>query len=97
MMLIPVTQVKSGYKPQSFDTSIEADVLMFQLLQRLTPQKKVTRTINFNRAVRSLVISGIESQYNSATPVLKRQEFIKLRLGSNWINILSYTYNWVIS
>lgn len=30
-MLIPVTKVKTGCKPQSYDTSIEADVLMFQL------------------------------------------------------------------
>jgi len=66
-MLIPVTKVKSGYKPQSFDTSIEVDVVMFHLLQRLTPQEKVTRTINFNQAVRRLAISGIESQYRSAT------------------------------
>jgi hypothetical protein len=93
-MLIPVTQIKTGYQPQSFDTSIETDVLMFQLLQRLTPQAKVTRTINFNRAVRRLAILGIESQYKSATPVLKRQEFIKRRLGTDWINILSDIYNW---
>lgn len=88
-MLIPLTQVKSGYKPQSFDTSIEVDVMMFQLLQRLTPQEKVTRTINFNQAVRRLAISGIESQYRSASLVLKRQEFINRRLGSEWINVLS--------
>jgi hypothetical protein len=31
VMLIPVTKVKTGCKPQSYDTSIEADVLMFQL------------------------------------------------------------------
>ena len=94
MVLIPVTKVKSGYKPQSFDTSIETDVLMFQLLQRLTPRDKVIRTINFNQAVRRLAISGIESQYKSATPGLKRQEFIKRRLGSDWINILSDSYDW---
>ncbi len=88
-MLIPVTKVKSGYKPQSFDTSIEVDVVMFHLLQRLTPQEKVTRTINFNQAVRRLAISGIESQYRSASLVLKRQEFINRRLGSEWINVLS--------
>lgn len=93
-MLIPVTKVKTGYKPQSFDTSIEADVLMFKLLQRLTPQQKVTRTINFNQAVRRLALSGIESQYSSANSGLERQEFIKRRLGSEWIKILSDSNDW---
>ncbi|WP_332954705.1 hypothetical protein [Microcoleus sp. AR_TQ3_B6] len=36
---IPRVTVNSGYKPQSIDTSIEAEVLMFQLLQQLTPTK----------------------------------------------------------
>jgi hypothetical protein len=37
---MPTVTVKSGYKSQSIDTSIEADVLMFQLLRQLTPNKK---------------------------------------------------------
>ncbi|MBE9162279.1 MULTISPECIES: hypothetical protein [Microcoleaceae] len=97
MILIPVIQVKSGCKPQSFDTSIEAELLMFQRLQRLTPQEKVTPAIDFNRAVRRLAISGIESQYKGEIPVLKRQEFIKMPLGYDGIKTLFYTYNWVIS
>ncbi|MEG3923153.1 hypothetical protein [Microcoleus sp. POL10_C6] len=54
---IPTVTVKSGYKPQSIDTSIEADVLMFQLLRQLTPQQKVQRTCAFNQSVRRLAIS----------------------------------------
>ncbi|MEG4197289.1 hypothetical protein [Microcoleus sp. Pol12A5] len=38
---IPTVTVKSGYKPQSIDTSIEADVLVFQILLPLTlPQNQ---------------------------------------------------------
>ncbi|MEG3925628.1 MULTISPECIES: hypothetical protein [unclassified Microcoleus] len=39
---IPTVTVKSGYKPQSIDTSIEADVLVFQLLL----DKKIDTMLN---------------------------------------------------
>jgi hypothetical protein len=91
---IPTVTVKSGYKPQSIDTSIEADVLMFQLLRQLTPQQKVQRTCAFNQSVRRLAISGIESQYPNATEAKVRQQFIKRCLGAEWIEVLSDSKDW---
>jgi tRNA nucleotidyltransferase/poly(A) polymerase len=91
---IPTVTVKSGYKPQSIDTSIEADVLMFQLLRQLTPQQKVQRTCAFNRAIRKLAILGIESQYPNLTKAKVRQEFIKRCLGAEWIEVLSSSLDW---
>jgi len=91
---MPTVTVKSGYKPQSLDTSIEADVLMFQLLRQLTPQQKVQRTCAFNQAVRRLAILGIESQYPNATKAKVRQEFIKRCLGAEWIEVLSDSKDW---
>jgi hypothetical protein len=91
---MPTVTVKSGYKPQSIDTSIEADVLMFQLLRQLTPQQKVQRTCAFNQSVRRLAISGIESQYPNATEAKVRQEFIKRCLGADWIEVLSDSKDW---
>ena len=91
---MPTVTVKSGYKPQSIDTSIEADVLMFQLLRQLTPQQKVQRTCAFNQSVRRLAISGIESQYPNATKAKVRQEFIKRCLGADWIEVLSDSRSW---
>lgn len=38
---IPKAIVKAGYKPQSVDTSADADVLMFNLLRRLSCEDKV--------------------------------------------------------
>jgi hypothetical protein len=70
---IPTVTVKSGYKPQSIDTSIEADVLMFQLWRQLTPQQKVQRTCAFNQAIQKLAILGIESQYPNLTKAKVRQ------------------------
>jgi hypothetical protein len=91
---IPTVTVKSGYKPQSIDTSIEADVLVFQLLRQLTPQQKVERTCAFNKAVRRLAISGIKNQYPNATEAKVRQEFIKRCLGAEWIEVLSHCKDW---
>jgi hypothetical protein len=91
---IPTVTVKSGYKPQSIDTSIEADVLMFQLLRQLTPQQKVQRTCAFNQSVRRLAILGIESQYPNATEAKVRQQFIKRCLGAEWIEVLSNSKDW---
>jgi hypothetical protein len=91
---IPTVIVKSGYKPQSIDTSIEADVLMFQLLRQLTPQQKVQRTCAFARSVRKMAILGIERQYPNATKTKVRQEFIKRCLGFEWLEVLSDTKDW---
>ncbi len=89
MSSMPIVTVKSGYKSQSIDTSIEADVLMFQLLRHLTPQQKVQRTCAFNQAVRRLAISGRKNQYPNANEAKVRQEFIKRCLGAEWIEVLS--------
>ncbi|MCC3614009.1 MAG: hypothetical protein JGK30_32230 [Microcoleus sp. PH2017_40_RAT_O_B] len=94
MPLMPAVTVKSGYNPQSIDTSIEADVLMFQLLRQLTPQQKLQRTCAFTQSVRRLAILGIESQYPNATEAKVRQEFIKRCLGTEWIKVLSNSNNW---
>jgi hypothetical protein len=91
---MPTVTVKPGYRPQSIDTSIDADVLVFQLLRQLTPQQKLQRTCAFNQAVRRLAISGIESQYPNATGAKVKQEFIKRCLGNEWIEVLSYSRSW---
>ncbi|MBD1870273.1 hypothetical protein H6F88_24705 [Oculatella sp. FACHB-28] len=40
MPSIPKAIVKSGYKAQSDDTSVDADVLIFNLLRRLSFEDK---------------------------------------------------------
>jgi hypothetical protein len=91
---IPKAIVKLGYQPQSIDTSIDADVLMFQLLRQLTPQQKVQRFCDFNQSVRKLARWGIETQYPHATTTQIRREFIKRCLGAEWLEILSFSKDW---
>lgn len=87
MPLIPKATVIPGYKPQSSDTSIDADVLMFKLWQQMTPLQKAERTRTFNSSVRRLAISGIQQQYKNANSIQIKQEFIKRCLGSEWLDI----------
>jgi hypothetical protein len=51
---IPVAIVKPGYRPQSSDTSIDADVLLFGLLRQLSPERKAVRVQRLDRAIRQL-------------------------------------------
>lgn len=88
MPSIPVATVKLGYTPQSEDTSIDADVLMFQLLRELTPQQKAQRVRHFNQSTRKLILIGIKNQYPNSCLSWVRQELIRRRLGEKWIKIL---------
>ena len=88
MPSIPEVTVKSGYQPQAIDTSLEADILLFQLLRQLTPQQKVQRTRAFHQAVRRLALLGIKKQHPHATEMEIQQEFIQRCLGAEWIQVL---------
>lgn len=89
MPTMPTFTVKFGYQPQAIDTSLEVDVLMFELLRQLTPQQKGDRLSSSHRAVRKLAIAGIENQYPLVTGAKLRQEFVKRCLGNEWLKILS--------
>lgn len=90
MPTIPAAIVKPGYKPQSEDTSINADVLIFRLLRQLAPSQKAQRTSSFNLAIRRLAIAGIKNQYPNASSEQIRQEFVKRCLGAEWLFVLNH-------
>ncbi|NJM66764.1 MAG: hypothetical protein HC851_14430 [Acaryochloris sp. RU_4_1] len=52
MPTIPQTNVPLGYRSQSIDTTLDADVLMFALLRQLTPENKAQRVIALYRTLR---------------------------------------------
>jgi hypothetical protein len=54
MPKLPKTTVKPGYKPQSEDTSVDTDVLMFSLLRQLSPEIKRERVQILDRSIRKL-------------------------------------------
>jgi hypothetical protein len=54
MPTIPKATVPLGYRSQSIDTTLDADVLMFSLLRQLTPEHKAQRVIALDRTLRQL-------------------------------------------
>ncbi|MFM6455408.1 MAG: hypothetical protein ACKPH7_26795 [Planktothrix sp.] len=88
MPQIPISAVTPGYRSQSEDTSIDSDVLMFQLLQQLTPQQRTQRFRHFNQATRELTIIAIKNHYPNASSSQIYQEFIRRHLGSEWLTVL---------
>ncbi|MCB8766601.1 hypothetical protein L2E68_22615 [Planktothrix agardhii 1029] len=88
MPQIPISAVTPGYRSQSEDTSIDADVLMFQLLRQLTPQQRTQRFRHFNQATRKLTIIAIKNHYPNASLSRIYQEFIRRHLGSEWLTVL---------
>lgn len=88
MPQIPISAVTPAYRSQSEDTSIDADVLMFQLLRQLTPQQRTQRFRHFNQATRKLTIIAIKNNYPNASSSKIYQEFIRRHLGSEWLTIL---------
>lgn len=79
---IPVATVKPGYKPQSEDTSIDVDVLLFNCLRQVTPLQRVERFIAFNRSTRELALVG--------NPAGREKEYyLKRRLGDEWLDQLT--------
>ncbi len=54
------TTVKPGYRPQAADTSIEADVYLFNKLRQLSVKQRVEIATTHDRGVRKLCLAGIK-------------------------------------
>ncbi|MBW4520990.1 MAG: hypothetical protein KME16_14965 [Scytolyngbya sp. HA4215-MV1] len=78
---IPLATVKPGYKPQAEDTSIDIDVLQFNLLRKLSPLKRVERFISLNRSSREFALVN-------NPPEFARTHYLRRRLGEEWLNKL---------
>jgi hypothetical protein len=73
MPIIPVATVKSGYRSQSIDTSVDADILFFSHLQQLTLQQKALRVQRLDRSIRalSLIKNMVEDPISLAINISK--------------------------
>ncbi|MBD2547261.1 hypothetical protein [Planktothricoides raciborskii] len=82
MPLMPIAKVLPGYKPQAEDTSIDADVLMFQLLRQFSSTQKTQRFQSFNQSVRRMALLRIKKQFPNASTAEHIQEYVKQKLLS---------------
>ncbi|MBW4632522.1 MAG: hypothetical protein KME30_11675 [Iphinoe sp. HA4291-MV1] len=57
-----------GYRPQAADTSIEADIFLFNRLRQLSEAQRVQMVATHNRGVRKLCLTGIKWRHPN-TPI----------------------------
>lgn len=88
MFPTPVKVVPSGYKTQSADTSIEAELVQFELWRRMTPGQKQAFFRRVAKRMPILVLSKIQASFPNASPTVVRQQYIRKRLGQQWADLL---------
>lgn len=69
------------YEPQSPDTSIEADRLMFDLLRRMTPGEKLRRIGELGALANAFAEAGIRARHPGAT-----DHEVKMRIAAQSID-----------
>lgn len=52
-----------GYRPQSSDTSVHVDRLVFERLRVMTPQERLSMAAAASRAVSRLSVAGLKLRY----------------------------------
>lgn len=77
-----------GYKTQSVDTSIEAELVQFGLWRQMTPAKKEALLKRVTRKIPQLILSAIKQEFKDASPDILRYHYVLKRLGQNWANLL---------
>lgn len=65
-------------KPMSLDTSPEVEEMILEGYRRMSPQEKMRRIVELNRAVEEMAAARIRAQYG---PDLSERE-LRLRLAS---------------
>jgi hypothetical protein len=72
----------SGYKTQSIDTSIDAEMYLFGLWKALTLTQKVNKLISWTKGCLELSLIGLKQRYPDASPSKLRYEFARATLKS---------------
>ena len=78
----------TAYQAQSPDTSIEADLFLFQKWREFPLWKKAELTTGVTKGCYKLCLAGIRHQYPQATPAQKRWEYVRRRLGREWADLV---------
>lgn len=73
--------VQVSYRPQSEDTSVEADQLLFQLLRQQPVGRRVEIAAQHSRGINRLCLSGVKRRNPNATLPVMREKFAIAKLG----------------
>ncbi len=73
------------YKPQSNDTSEEADRFLMDAYRRMSIAEKARRISELNRTVERLAVTGIRARHPEATEREVRLRLAALRYGQEFV------------
>lgn len=90
---MPLTSVgsKAGYKTQSIDTSIDAEIYLFGLLKGLTLVQKAEKVSSWTKGCLESCLVGIKQRFPDASLSKLRYEFARTTLKSSFSNSI-YQY-----
>ena len=77
-----------GYKTQSIDTSIDAEMYLFSRLKSLNLMQKAERVSSWTKGCLELCLIGIKQRYPDASLLKLRYEFAKAKLKANFSDIV---------
>ena len=80
-----------GYKTQSIDTSIDAEMYLFGLWRQMDLEQKEKLILRVLKKAAIFTLTGIKSLYPDASPNEIRYHYIRKRLGSNIAELLKST------
>ncbi len=78
----------AGYKTQSIDTSIDAEIYLFSRLKALTLIQKAERVTRWTKGCLELCLIGLQQRYPNASLKELRYEFAKATLKSHFFNLV---------
>ncbi len=83
-----------GYKTQSIDTSIDAEMYLFGLWRQMDLEQKEKLILRIFKKAAIFTLTGIKSLYPEASPQEVRYHYVRNRLGVNVAELLKpITYN----
>jgi len=77
-----------GYKTQSIDTSIDAEMFLFALWRQMDTEKKESLMIRVFKKAAIFALTGVNSLYPNASPEEIRYHYTRKRLGRDLAELL---------
>ena len=83
--------VPAGYKTQSIDTSIDAEMYLFSLWRQMDLAQKEKLLLRVFKKAAIFTLTGLKSLYPNASPQEIRYHYVRKRLGSDVAELLKST------
>jgi hypothetical protein len=74
----------SAYRPQSIDTSVEADRFAFRLLRERSNSDRLATSAALSRGARELSLMGLQRTFSELSPAEFAQKVAYIWLGHQW-------------